>query len=445
MNKINDVVTDVISMGIGETSQSTLDMVIENCNNAKEYFPEWVCMVYVPTDTSDEIRDVLVAEDIIVRSVDNDFTDLWKYYVMNEYPSKRYIVREYDDMFTGRDKLMIDEWVESGKLFLLKHCKTQEGLAPITFGGVTNKSSEYFNWVRNWVDTKEPGEYDGDEYFEAHVHHHIRSSDDCLVLDDDIDVNREYFNYPPLKDDEPLNFITVMNGYTSTEDKIMCNGWFNFVRKYHPNDNIIVYHHDDMHPDLIRDDVEYKRLDLTGVPVVAGFAHKRVKLAVHREWVKYDHFIFMDADAYPLRSMREMFNQCRIPITICGHDWQHDLLNSGVFIQRENNFNSDDLITVLKENNGRVKYPGTDQALVRMYFDKIGYNPHDYEVMNQEYNSNSDVSSIEVIDDEVVAISKYSNRRLNVIHGYGCFKFWKCDKTTEFWKYIISVNKRESK
>ena len=237
-----------------------------------------------------------------------------------------------------------------------------------------------------------------------------------------------------------MTFITIMN-YTDPDDIIMCKGWFYFVRKFHPTAEIIVYYNDALSDELIRDDVTYKKLDVTNVPMLANKG-KINKLAIHREWDKYDQFIYMDADAYPLADLQPMFDNCRKPITYCGHDPGEGAgpthLNSGVLVQKSKLFNYDNLIDIWLRSNKRLKYAGTDQALCQMHFEDIGYSPFDYNIMGHEYNSCAN-ATISIIDGNVSAISNITKKQIKVLHGYGCYRFSSNSNTKKFWNYIKNI------
>lgn len=237
-----------------------------------------------------------------------------------------------------------------------------------------------------------------------------------------------------------MRFITVMDYHTEPYIT-MCKGWFHFVRKYHPNAEIVVYHSSSMDSALIRDDVIYKKLDITDVPVLISWDRGKVnKLAVHKEWEKYDNFIFMDADAYPLDDLTPLYDACTKPVTFCGHEPQIGLgpiqLNSGVFVQKEPFFHYDQLIQAYKDNGNKLKYSGSDQSLAQQHFESIDYDPFDWDVMGHEYNSAAK-ADITIDTDKITAISKVTGKNIKVLHGFGEFKFWK--HAPEFWEYVKGV------
>ena len=117
-----------------------------------------------------------------------------------------------------------------------------------------------------------------------------------------------------------MRILTIMD-YNKEPYITMAKGWLYLARKYHADADIIVYHGGNISKELIQDGIIYKKLDTKGVPVLApGEPGKVNKLAMHKEWKKYDKFLFMDADAYPLSSLKELYDSCTKPITMCGHE-----------------------------------------------------------------------------------------------------------------------------
>lgn len=225
----------------------------------------------------------------------------------------------------------------------------------------------------------------------------------------------------------------------------MCKGWFYFVRKFHPNAEIIVYHNNEISKKLIRNDVTYKTLDTKDVPVILELEPRKVnKLAVHKEWDKYQDFIFLDADAYPLSSLDELYNSCTKPVTFCGHE--HGIgegrnhLNSGVFVQKKPFFSYSNLIAMREKYGDQLRYLelGSDQLLIQTYFKDIGYNPFDWKVMGHEYNSAAN-ADITIERDTVSAVSKITGKNIKVLHGYAEYKFWNNRDALKFWEYVNRV------
>lgn len=243
-----------------------------------------------------------------------------------------------------------------------------------------------------------------------------------------------------------MRIITVMN-YNTEPYIAMCKGWFYFVRKFHPNAEIIVYHNESISKELLRKDVIYKKLDVKNVPVILKLEPKKVnKLAVHKEWSKYEDFIFLDADAYPLTSLEDLYNSCIKPVTFCGHEPGNgegpSHLNSGVFVQKTNLFTYDNLIDMRDKYGDQLRYleMGSDQLLIQTYLKDIGYDPFDWDIMGHEYNSAA-AADITIEGDTVTAISKITKKNIKVLHGYSQYKFWNNSDTSKFWKYVNRIDK----
>lgn len=233
-----------------------------------------------------------------------------------------------------------------------------------------------------------------------------------------------------------MRIITLMN-YTKEPYISMCKGWIYMVKKFHPYAEIIVYY-DELDNSIFSNDVIFKKLDMTNVPVLRSHSpHKKVKLAIHKEWSKYDKFIFLDCDAYPLTNLNELYNLNKL-VTFCSHEPGEGLgerqLNSGVFFQNNTLFTFKDLIDTWERHNRILKYSGTDQCLVQMTLEDANYYPYD-EKMGHEYNSCAN-AKIMIDREEVKAISNITGKEIKVLHGYDRWKFWTNPYTIEFWEWI---------
>lgn len=92
---------------------------IENAKLAKDIYPDWTCRFYIGTSTFDDTWDVLDSFDnteLIDMKVPGDWTGMfWRFYPASEEDVDVFISRDTDSRLSGREKMAVDEWLESDK------------------------------------------------------------------------------------------------------------------------------------------------------------------------------------------------------------------------------------------------------------------------------------------------------------------------------------------
>ena len=90
---------------------------VENATNAEELYPDWICRYYVgesvPSETLEKLSSKSNTEVILVKS-ENDWTSsTWRFLAIDD--SDIVIFRDTDSRLTNRERVAVDEWLESGK------------------------------------------------------------------------------------------------------------------------------------------------------------------------------------------------------------------------------------------------------------------------------------------------------------------------------------------
>lgn len=90
---------------------------IENAANAEELYPDWICRYYVgesvPSETLEKLSSKPNTEVILVKS-ENDWTSsIWRFLAIDD--SDIVIFRDTDSRLTNRERVAVNEWLESGK------------------------------------------------------------------------------------------------------------------------------------------------------------------------------------------------------------------------------------------------------------------------------------------------------------------------------------------
>ncbi len=124
---------------------------IHNVRLATDIYPDWVCRFYI--DTGSVPRDVIedlesLGAEIVLK--DGNIAckgSLWRFEVMFDEDVDVFIVRDADSRLDYREKLAVDEWVESGKAYHVMrdhphHGPIEHPLFAGMFGGKVQATKE---------------------------------------------------------------------------------------------------------------------------------------------------------------------------------------------------------------------------------------------------------------------------------------------------------------
>ena len=107
----------MISMGLYGTKEKYTHGAIRNAEMAKIYFPGWVCRYYVTSDVPHEViakLEALGAEIFKIPSGEGYISGMfWRFLVASDETVDRYIVRDVDSRPNSRDRLAVEEWIQS--------------------------------------------------------------------------------------------------------------------------------------------------------------------------------------------------------------------------------------------------------------------------------------------------------------------------------------------
>lgn len=90
--------------------------IIRNSELVKKHYPNWKMIVFhddsVPINTLTKLKD----SGVVTRSVSNKVYGMfWRFFALQENDCERAIFRDADSRITEREKLAVEEWIESGK------------------------------------------------------------------------------------------------------------------------------------------------------------------------------------------------------------------------------------------------------------------------------------------------------------------------------------------
>jgi protein O-GlcNAc transferase len=111
----------IISFSLWGTNPIYNVGAIRNAELAKEIYPEWICRYYYGTSTLDSTIEKLKTfnnVELINMDVDGDWTGMfWRFYPSSDEDVDVVIVRDCDSRLNMREKLAVDEWLNSDKGF----------------------------------------------------------------------------------------------------------------------------------------------------------------------------------------------------------------------------------------------------------------------------------------------------------------------------------------
>lgn len=94
---------------------------IKNADLAKEIYPGWVCRFYlgksVPIKIIEELTNRENTEIYIMNELGNWTGMFWRFYPASEFDVDVMISRDTDSRLNMREKMAVDEWLESDKSF----------------------------------------------------------------------------------------------------------------------------------------------------------------------------------------------------------------------------------------------------------------------------------------------------------------------------------------
>jgi len=149
----------VVSFGLYGTDARYTTGAIRNTEMYKLIMPDWICRFYVddsvPVETIERLKK-LGAEIVVNNNVKGGIAGMfWRFLVADDETVDRYIVRDADSRPTIREKMAIDEWIESGKGFHIirdhinHNYNMNGGLWGGTKGGLGAKMSDLINQWHN--------------------------------------------------------------------------------------------------------------------------------------------------------------------------------------------------------------------------------------------------------------------------------------------------------
>ncbi|MEJ0015979.1 MAG: tetratricopeptide repeat protein [Acetobacteraceae bacterium] len=133
------------------------DGAVLNARAARFLYPGWTCRFYTDDSVPRDVVQVLVDEGAQVMAVGGlpaePYGTMWRFLVAADPDVARYVVRDADSVVNTREKVAVDEWLESDRHFHLMrdHYDHSEVVLAGMWGGVRGALPPLLPMMRAWV------------------------------------------------------------------------------------------------------------------------------------------------------------------------------------------------------------------------------------------------------------------------------------------------------
>lgn len=239
-----------------------------------------------------------------------------------------------------------------------------------------------------------------------------------------------------------MKLITIFNYPNEEKYNQLCSWWLKQAKK-HTNMPIHVWHEGGIDSSLIEDGIIYEHKDRQPLEFrlpadIQAKAEHNIGFKLYNLCQETEPFIFVDADAIIFSDLEPLVEASKDKPFICIDHQQvpkhsalipFKFLNSGVQVVSDPSIlNYDTLIKSLVEDQG-FRCPGTDQAMLFGYFQKIGYD-YTHEDVGFGWNSCAGYTIME--EGQLVSKGLDMNHPVHINHYWHEFKPWNID--CPMWK-----------
>ena len=175
---------------------------IHNAIQANSVYPDWVCRFYVGQSVPNEI--ILTLEnfsntEVIRMETQGDWTSMfWRFYPASESDVDIMISRDCDSRLSLREKIAVDEWLNSDKDFHIMRDHPWHGTQIL--GGMWGVRNSILKDMKNKIDEFVKGNFwQVDQNFLAKIIYPI--------VKENLFVHDEFFNYDLVKHKFPTERI----------------------------------------------------------------------------------------------------------------------------------------------------------------------------------------------------------------------------------------------
>lgn len=128
----------VISFSLWGNNPIYLKGALENIKLAKEYYPDWECRFYINKDVNMTYSEKIINAGGRIYKMINDRGPyegmFWRFMAIDDPNVNIMISRDCDSRLNIREKVAVDEWLNSDKIFHTMHDHPQHYNVPILGG-----------------------------------------------------------------------------------------------------------------------------------------------------------------------------------------------------------------------------------------------------------------------------------------------------------------------
>lgn len=135
----------------GNSPQYTINM-IKNVEFAKQYFPDWICRIYIAPSVNLKIKQELNKNcELVEMSEDEGWNGMfWRFYTPSDPSVDVSIIRDCDSHLNIRDRAAVDAWLKSDKMF---HIMRDHGAhSARIMGGMWGVKKGLLNNIKTLID-----------------------------------------------------------------------------------------------------------------------------------------------------------------------------------------------------------------------------------------------------------------------------------------------------
>ena len=145
--EITDCRDKIISFSLYGNSPRYSRQLVEVLASYKKLYPDWKCRVYAAKDLREETLQLITSSGSELFLMDSEGTNaaymLWRFLAIEDRNARAFLIRDLDSMPSPREKLMVDQWLGSGKSFHIIRDHVNHGIK--IMGGLWGILTNDFN------------------------------------------------------------------------------------------------------------------------------------------------------------------------------------------------------------------------------------------------------------------------------------------------------------
>ena len=262
-----------------------------------------------------------------------------------------------------------------------------------------------------------------------------------------------------------MNIVTIMNyNWNNINNINLCSIWINQAKLWLSKfDTVYIYSKERLHESLIRlinnsDTCSFKNVIVEsfypktpihfGILNLKSFSNHNFVFKLYNTCNINFPYLFLDSDAFiidSLEKLKKVFNQTQDRVFFIDHEtnipneteWFEPFINSGVFLMNDPEhlvynweqiyrFSEKTNFTCSFNNLPNITIPGSDQSMIKGYFEYIGYDYH-HKNFGIEYNTSGSMIGNWFVNEsgKNQTTLKNDNKKIcKIVHYWGKNKPW---------------------